>query len=42
MLSDAHKGFDPIGFTSPVIIYPNMMLQKTWKESIRKLSDPVL
>lgn len=31
MLSVAHKVFDPIGFTSPVMICPKMMLQKTWK-----------
>ena len=29
MLSVAHKVFDPIDFTSPVIICPKMMLQKT-------------
>ena len=34
MLSVAHKVFDPIGFTSPVIICPKMMLQKTWTMGI--------
>ena len=29
MLSVAHKVFDPIGLTSPVILCPKMMLQKT-------------
>ncbi|GBM64743.1 hypothetical protein AVEN_231363-1 [Araneus ventricosus] len=34
MLSAAHKVFDPIGYTAPVMLCPKLMLQKTWKMSI--------
>ncbi|GBN63236.1 hypothetical protein AVEN_79663-1 [Araneus ventricosus] len=34
MLSVAHKVFDPIGYTAPVMLCPKLMLQKAWKMSI--------
>lgn len=34
ILSVAQKLFDPMGFLSPVTIYPKLLLQKTWKEKI--------
>ncbi|GBN99085.1 hypothetical protein AVEN_192164-1 [Araneus ventricosus] len=34
MLSAAHKVFDPIGYTAPVMLCPKLMLQEAWKMSI--------
>lgn len=34
ILSLAHRLFDPIGFISPVTLYPKLLLQKTWKKQI--------
>ncbi|GBM78422.1 hypothetical protein AVEN_2950-1 [Araneus ventricosus] len=34
MLSEAHRVFDPIGYTVPVMLCPKLMLQKVWKMSI--------
>ncbi|GBM35637.1 hypothetical protein AVEN_244523-1 [Araneus ventricosus] len=35
MLSATHKAFDPFRFVSPVTLCPKLMLQKTWKLSLR-------
>lgn len=34
MISVANNVFDPIAVTSPVMICPKTMLQKTWKVSV--------
>ncbi|GBN96940.1 hypothetical protein AVEN_232745-1 [Araneus ventricosus] len=34
MLSAAHKVFDPIRYTAPVMLCPKLMLQKAWKMPI--------
>ncbi|GBO14561.1 hypothetical protein AVEN_211492-1 [Araneus ventricosus] len=35
MLSAAHKVFDPIRYTAPVLLCPKLMLLEAWKMSIR-------
>lgn len=34
ILSAAHKLFDPIGFSSPVSLFPKLLLQKTWSMNL--------
>ena len=34
MLSIAQRIFDPIGFTCPVMLYPKLLIQQSWKENI--------
>ncbi|GBN58344.1 hypothetical protein AVEN_148346-1 [Araneus ventricosus] len=34
IMMSAHKVFDPIGFTAPVMLCPKLILQKLWKKSI--------
>ncbi|XP_037049621.1 uncharacterized protein LOC119083915 [Bradysia coprophila] len=40
ILSTTHKIFDPIGFTTPLVVYPKVLLQECWKTEIG-WKDPV-
>ncbi len=35
LLSAAHRIFDPIGATSPVALFPKLLLQKTWELKLK-------
>lgn len=35
ILSIAQRIFDPLGFLSPITVYPKVLLQKTWKEKLK-------
>ena len=34
ILAVAHKIFDPLGFASPVLLYPRLLLQETWAQKL--------
>ena len=34
ILAVAHTIFDPLGYASPVLLYPRSLLQKTWAQKL--------